>query len=458
MELPPKFKDRIAGQLGKDTEIFLDGLTTPSPTSLRLNPTKYHQAVPLERVPWSSHGYYLEERPSFTLDPLLHAGAYYVQEASSMFLEEVVKQSVDLSQPLKVLDLCAAPGGKSTLLASILGAGSMLVSNEVIKSRAEILAENITKWGAPNVLVTNNDPRDFQRLEGFFDLMVVDAPCSGEGLFRKDPHAISEWSPANANLCADRQRRILMDAWPTLKPGGVLIYSTCTYNPAENEENIDWLAGQQQVEGIKLDVDPALGIKELEAAHNIVGYQFMPHLVKGEGFFVCAVRKLNGEEWQPPRKDKFPLAPTGKKEQTEVAEWLTGEHDYFQHYENILALPTGDNAAWGAGIRELRIVQAGVLVAEIKKKNLVPAPALALSAIFKKETFPTWELDLRQALQYLRKEEWPIEREKDGWHLMCYQQLPLGWIKRIATRFNNYYPLHWRIRMELPAELPPPVL
>lgn len=456
--LPIPFSKRLEQQLGSESSLLFDALSTPSPTSIRINPTKYHQPVPLERVSWSSHGYYLEERPSFTLDPQLHAGAYYVQEASSMFLEEVVRQSVDLNQPLRVLDLCAAPGGKSTLLASILGADSMLVSNEVIKSRAEILAENITKWGAPNVLVTNNDPRDFQRLEGFFDLMVVDAPCSGEGLFRKDPHAISEWSPANANLCVDRQRRILMDAWPSLKPGGVLIYSTCTYNPAENEENIDWLAGQQQVEGIRLAIDPALGIKEREAAHNIVGYQFMPHLVKGEGFFVCAVRKLDGEEWQAPRKDKFPLAPTGKKEQTEVAAWLTAEHDYFQHYENILALPLSDSAAWGAAIRELRIVQAGVLVAEIKKKNLVPAPALALSTIYKKETFPTWELDLRQALQYLRKEEWPIDRERDGWHLMCYQQFSLGWIKRIATRFNNYYPLHWRIRMELPKEIPTLVL
>ncbi|MEQ9099670.1 MAG: rRNA methyltransferase [Imperialibacter sp.] len=451
---PASFSNRLQAQMGAEASLLLDALSTTSPTSIRINPTKFHAPVLLERVPWSSHGYYLEERPSFTLDPLMHAGAYYVQEASSMFLEEVVRQSVDLEQPLRVLDLCAAPGGKSTLLASLLSRESLLVSNEVIKSRAEILAENLTKWGAPNVVVSNNDPRDFDRLEGFFDVIVVDAPCSGEGLFRKDPNAINEWSPDNAHLCSDRQRRILMDVWPALKPGGVLIYSTCTYNPAENEKNIQWLSEQTQLEALPLEVDPALQIKEVEAANNIAGYQFMPHLTKGEGFFVCAVRKLDGEEWQAPRKDKFPLAPTGKKEQAEVAPWLTDERDYFQHYENILALPTGDNESWGAVIRELRIVQAGVLVAEIKKKNLVPAPALALSIIFKKDAFPAWELDLRQALQYLRKEEWPIDREKDGWHLMCYEQLPLGWIKRIATRFNNYYPLHWRIRMELPGELP----
>lgn len=454
MELPKSFSDRMNSVLSGETESFLSSLQSASPTSIRINPTKFHAPVELEKVPWSSHGYYLKERPSFTLDPLMHAGAYYVQEASSMFLEEVVKQTVDLTQPLRVLDLCAAPGGKSTLLASLLSKDSMLVSNEVIKSRAEILAENLTKWGAPNVVVSNNDPRDFDRLEGFFDVIVVDAPCSGEGLFRKEPNAINEWSPDNAHLCSDRQRRILMDVWPALKPGGVLIYSTCTYNPAENEENIQWLSEQTELEPIRLDVEKSLGIKELEAANNLVGYQFMPHMVKGEGFFVCAVRKLDGDDWQAPRKDKFPLAPTGKKEQVEVAPWLTDEREFFQHYENILALPTGDNESWGAVIRELRIVQAGVLVAEIKKKNMVPAPALALSIIFKKDAFPTWELDLRQALQYLRKEEWPIDREKDGWHLMCYEQLPLGWVKRIATRFNNYYPLHWRIRMELPGELP----
>jgi len=442
--------------MGDEARILLEALATDSPTSIRINTAKFPAPAPLKKVPWASNGYYLEERPLFTLDPLLHGGAYYVQGASSMFLEEVVKQTADLNQPLKVLDLCAAPGGKSTLLASLLNKESLLVSNEVIKSRAEILAENLTKWGAPNVVVTNNDPRDFDRLQGFFDVVVVDAPCSGEGLFRKDPDAISEWSPDNANLCSDRQRRILMDVWPALKPGGVLIYSTCTYNPAENEQNIQWLSQQAQLEPLSLSVDPKLKIREVEAADNIIGYQFMPHLTKGEGFFVCAVRKLDGEEWQAPRKDKFPLAPTGKKEQAGVTPWLTEERDYFQHYENILALPPDNHSSWGAVIRELRIVQAGLLVAEVKKKNLVPAPALALSTIFRKEAFPSWELDLRQALQYLRKEEWPIDREKDGWQLMCYRQLPLGWIKRIATRFNNYYPLHWRIRMELPEILPPP--
>lgn len=449
---PTSFSTRLDQQLGPDASLLLATLDTSSPTSIRINPAKFQGQHTLDQVPWSSQGYYLDERPVFTLDPFLHAGAYYVQEASSMFLEEVMRQSADLTTPLKVLDLCAAPGGKSTLLASIISSDSLLVANEVIKSRAEILAENLTKWGAPNVIVTNNDPRDFQRLEGFFDVLVIDAPCSGEGLFRKDPESVREWSPENASLCSERQRRIVMDAWPALKPGGVLIYSTCTYNPAENEENIRWLSQQAELEAVPLAVDPSLNIKAVQATDAIVGYQLMPHLVKGEGFFVCAVRKTGGNDWQPPRKDKFPLAPAGKKEAAEVAGWLVDGRELLMHYENMLAFPESQAATWGAVIRALRIVQAGVAVAEVKKKNLVPAPALALNTIFNPQHFPQWELSLEEALRYLRREEWPIDRERDGWQLMTYRQLPLGWIKRIATRFNNYYPLHWRIRMELPTQ------
>lgn len=374
-----------------------------------------------------------------------------------MFLEQAVRQSVDVSEPLNVLDLCAAPGGKSTLLASLISADSLLVSNEVIRSRAEILAENLTKWGKPNVIVTNNDPRDFDRLEGFFDMIVVDAPCSGEGLFRKDPEAMNEWSESSAAMCSERQRRILMDVWPALKPGGVLIYSTCTYNPAENEENIQWLSTQTDISPVHLEMAADWGVRKVDCGKNLTGYQFMPHLTRGEGFFLCAVRKEEGVEWQAGRKDKFPLQTAGKAEVQEAGKWLLGERDLVLHQENLLAFPTGSRTGWGAVIQQLRIVQAGVLVAELKKKNLVPAHSLALSDIIDNNAFAGWELTLEEALKYLRKEEWPIDREKDGWQLMRFQGLALGWIKRIGTRFNNYYPLHWRIRMELPPVLPPPL-
>jgi NOL1/NOP2/sun family putative RNA methylase len=245
-----------------------------------------------EAVAWSSNGYYLKSRPSFTLDPMFHAGAYYVQEASSMFLEEALKQAVDLTQPLKVLDLCAAPGGKSTLTQSVISNSSLLVSNEVIKARVNVLAENITKWGSANVIVTNNDPKDFQRLPGYFDVVIVDAPCSGSGLFRKDPKAVDEWSEQNVQLCNQRQQRILADVLPALKPGGVLIYSTCSYSPEENEDICDWLMDNYSFENTRFTLNEELGIVETTSPNNkAVGYRFYPDKVKGEGLFIAAFKK-----------------------------------------------------------------------------------------------------------------------------------------------------------------------
>jgi 16S rRNA C967 or C1407 C5-methylase (RsmB/RsmF family) len=252
MELPKSFVERMQGQLGQAYTRFEQALQEPAPVSIRLNRRKLPITPLLNPVPWTDSGHYLPERPLFTLDPRLHAGAYYVQEASSMFLEQALRQTVELSQPLQVLDLCGAPGGKSTHIASLLTEDSLLVANEVIRSRASILAENVTKWGSGNVLVTSNDPRDFGRLPAFFDVMVVDAPCSGEGMFRKDVQAIQEWSEENVKLCAQRQQRILLDVWEALKPGGTFIYSTCTWNEAENECNMAWLAEQENAQSLSL--------------------------------------------------------------------------------------------------------------------------------------------------------------------------------------------------------------
>jgi len=234
IQFPPAFEQRMRPHLDKSWEEFEQAHQQFPPVSIRFNPKKAHSPIDLTIIPWTSHGYYLGERPSFTLDPLFHAGSYYVQEASSMFLEQAFLQAVDRTKPINVLDLCAAPGGKSTHLLSLMNKESLLVTNEVIRSRASTLAENIQKWGYDNVAVTNNDPQDFKRLSGFFDVIVVDAPCSGEGLFRKDPGAMGQWSTDNVALCARRQQRILNDVWPALKEGGILIYSTCTYNELEN--------------------------------------------------------------------------------------------------------------------------------------------------------------------------------------------------------------------------------
>src|SRR5436190_4820828 len=245
-QLPKKLLQSLQGIEGFDRDAF-ESIHARSEqiTSIRINPSKDFEFgisnFETGPVPWCQYGYYLKERPSFTFDPLFHAGCYYVQEASSMFLEQALKQTVDLSKPLRVLDLCAAPGGKSTHIQSLISPGSLLVSNEVIKSRCNILKDNIIKWGCENVVVTNNDPKDFAKLENYFDVIVVDAPCSGSGLFRKEPDAIEHWSENNVALCSQRQQRILADVWPSLKEDGILVYSTCSYSKEEDEDIVKWM-------------------------------------------------------------------------------------------------------------------------------------------------------------------------------------------------------------------------
>src|SRR6186997_1110290 len=295
MKLPQLLLDSLASVKGFDKEDFIKiHESGEQVTSIRVNSSKKFEISNLKfQIPWAETGFYLETRPSFTFDPLFHAGCYYVQEASSMFLEQALKQTVDLSQPLKILDLCAAPGGKSTHILSLITKESLLVSNEVIRSRANILNDNINKWGCSNVLVTSNDPRDFQRLENYFDVIVVDAPCSGSGLFRRDPDAIEEWSEQNVALCSQRQQRILADVLPALKNGGVLVYSTCSYSKNEDEEICDWLISELKVESLKLKVEENWNIVQSD-----VGYRFWPDKIKGEGFFIACFRKtgVNEEE------------------------------------------------------------------------------------------------------------------------------------------------------------------
>jgi 16S rRNA C967 or C1407 C5-methylase (RsmB/RsmF family) len=265
--LHPDFTTRIGGQLGDVAGSFLDSLETEPPVSIRHHPLKPGRVfTDCEPVPWAEGGCYLEERPVFTLDPAFHAGAYYVQEASSMLLDHVVRSLCrsGSGQPVQtVLDACAAPGGKTTLLASALPE-SFVVANEVIRSRVPVLVENVTKWGTGNIAVTSAEVNRFAALPGFFDLIVADAPCSGEGLFRKQPGARSEWSPDNARHCSLRQRRILMDVWPSLRAGGWLIYSTCTYNPDENEENLRWLINETGAETVNISMPEHWGISTIE--------------------------------------------------------------------------------------------------------------------------------------------------------------------------------------------------
>jgi NOL1/NOP2/fmu family ribosome biogenesis protein/tRNA A58 N-methylase Trm61 len=389
-------------------------------------------------VLWTTHGRYLPERPVFTLDPTFHGGAYYVQEASSMFLEQAIKQCVDLNQSLYVLDLCAAPGGKSTHLASLLHEESLLVSNEVIRSRASILAENIQKWGSNNVVVTNNDPEDFKRLPGFFDVVVIDAPCSGEGLFRKDADAMHEWSEDNVILCSKRQRRIVSDVWSSLKENGILIYSTCTYNAEENEENLQWLKQERDVEFLKLKVDNTWGAVEVEQ-NGITGYHF----------FISIIRKRESEETLRVKNARSNFQSPSKKIMEQLQHWVidAGNIVIIQREDLVQFFPSALSQAIDVLAKNLRLVSAGTFAATVKHDKLVPEHAMALAIKLNREHFPTLELNIEDALRYLRKETLSITPDKTGFTLMRYQNIPIGWGNVLPNRINNLYPAEWRIRM-----------
>jgi 16S rRNA C967 or C1407 C5-methylase (RsmB/RsmF family)/NOL1/NOP2/fmu family ribosome biogenesis protein len=397
------------------------------------------------RIPWSSQGYYLPERPSFTFDPLFHGGAYYVQEASSMFLEVALRQAVDLSRPVRVLDLCAAPGGKSTLIQSLISADSLLVSNEVIRNRVHILHENMVKWGAVNTFITSNDPQDFRRLENYFDVIVVDAPCSGSGLFRREPEAIDEWSLDNVRLCQQRQQRILFDVWPALRQDGILIYSTCSYSREEDEEILDWLTTDLHAEGCRLDVPAEWNIVETMGSKGAFGYRFYPDKLDGEGFFIAVLRKGDGGEFVAPRKRNFPERLTRQEEQR-IRDWVRpeGAFSFFRHQEQINALPE-------PLVVELPLLQAacylkraGVPMGKLSAAAFIPEHDLAVSMLIN-PSLPVVALSREQALVYLRKEEVHFDGAAQGWTLVAYEGLNLGWVKVLPRRSNNYYPKEWRI-------------
>ena len=418
-------------------------------TSIRINPFKPSEtkASPLgggleETVPWSKYGYYLETRPSFTFDPLFHAGTYYVQEASSMFLEQALKQTVDLSRSLKVLDLCAAPGGKSTHVQSLISKDSLLVSNEVIRSRANVLKDNIIKWGCQNVIVTNNDPKDFARLENYFDVMIIDAPCSGSGLFRRDEEAMEEWSLNNVALCSQRQQRILADAWPALKKNGILIYATCSYSKEENEDIVNWLVSTLPVANCLLSIDQNWGIIESGG-----GYRFWPDKVKGEGFFLACFRKTEGEE-NASLKIKNKPDPATRREIDILEKWVTSEALHFIKYKDtVYAWPEHLANDFNLLLTNLRVMYSGTIIGEFFRDKMVPDHALAMSQLINKVEATVLNYD--QAIEYLKRKDLHIEPRNKGWQLVTYEGNSLGWINALPNRINNYYPKELRILKDL---------
>ncbi|MCH6233843.1 methyltransferase RsmF C-terminal domain-like protein [Cognataquiflexum rubidum] len=457
INLPKAFESQMKSYLGENEfREFAKALEKEPKVSIRINRHKT-QTQPENSilVPWNEDGYFLEERPSFTLDPLFHAGCYYVQEASSMFIQHILK-SIDAPQDGIYLDLAAAPGGKSTLLSSYLGKNGFLVANEVIKSRASILKENIIKWGIGNTLVTQNDPEHFGDLAGFFDLVLVDAPCSGEGMFRKDPDAMSEWSADHVALCAARQERIMDHAGSFVKGGGYLIYSTCTFNEKENEEMIRFIVSEYDYEPVRIPLDSAWGIVESEVdidGNSFFGYRFFPHRVEGEGFFITVLKRPENSLANEPKRTKdfkHPyIKPVGKQEAEKLMVQL-GLPDYSCFYnlqDSFFWVNKDFQQHFEYLCRFLNIRYFGVELGKINKQQFIPNHELAVS-ILPKSGFLTYDLDLKEALDYLRKEDIPLKDLPEGWVLVTYKKMPLGWLKNLGNRTNNYYPKDWRIRMK----------
>ncbi len=423
------------------------------PVSVRLNPLKPSSVFnAFKPVPWCEKSYYLPERISFIKDPLFHAGCYYVQEASSMFLETALKQTVDLAKDVKVLDLCAAPGGKSTLINSLISENSLLVSNEVIKTRVGALAENLSKWGRSNVIISNNDPKDFNDLKHYFDVIVVDAPCSGSGLFRKQADAIEHWSEENVIHCGQRQQRILEDILPALKPGGTLIYSTCSYSTEENEQIGDYLLENQELESIQLDLEQQWGIVETQSTNKAWGYRFFPHLLKGEGFFISAFRKKEGEEQEEHFRSKKHNTDKPSKEELSIISGFVDEAylpNIIKQKEFFFLVNSKIESDLRLLSQHIGIRKKGTLLGEIKGKDFIPHHELALSIHLNKD-ISSVDVDEETALKFLKKSDIKCPDDSPrGFCLVKFDNHPIGWIKNLGNRTNNYLPKEWRILTEV---------
>ena len=374
--------------------------------SIRLNPFKGCDGPAGTPVPWNPYGRMLDSRPSFTLDPLFHAGCYYVQDSSAMYVGHIFRKYLhkvsEGGRHLRVLDLCAAPGGKTTDLAASLrelyGSDFTLVSNEVMKARASILCDNVAVWGDPAVTVTSVDPAAFARMGAWFDVIVADVPCSGEGMFRKDERAREEWSPAVVDLCAARQRRILADVWPSLREGGLLIYSTCTYETSENDDNLIWAAEELGGEIIAPDNEYADYGVELTSCGNLLRAGVVP----GEGQWVGALLKISAQK-------------------------------------------IGRNIS----IQDLRPLRSGIVKGVQKGKDFIPDADYALSMDFVGEDYPSVELDLQTALKYLHRDALVLPDAAPGYNVVRYKGHPLGFVKNIGSRCNNLLPKGRRILMNV---------
>lgn len=447
--LPPAFVDMLAAE---DTDIFsrlpaaLDG-EAPS-IAIRLNPAKAAGREPVPelvdgKVPWESVGFYLSSRPAFTFDPLLHQGAYYVQDPSSMVMGHIIRSLLPFLpvRPLAMLDACAAPGGKTTAALASLPEGSVMVANEFTPSRVAALMENLARWGNPRVVVTVGDLDRFSSVRDIFDIVAVDAPCSGEGMMRKDADARSQWSAGLVDKCASLQREILADVWPSLRPGGYLIYSTCTFNTSENEANLAWLVETFGADPVRIPVDPAWGVAG-SVKGSLPVMRFVPGLIRGEGLFAAVVRK--------PGKlpEKIERQQRRKPRKPGVYDHLLSQPDEFE----AVIRPDGSGAVDLMPSSPLlprevaSVCRPVVTLGIVKGRDMIPDTSLALSSALRPGAFPEVEVDTSTAISYLRHEALTLPSGSPrGIVLLSHAGLPLGFVKNLGNRANNLHRQSWRI-------------
>ncbi len=449
LQLPSIFLQSVSSCAGFDESAFIEAHQHDALTSIRVNPFKKSKLnlVIESKVLWNTEGFYLQERPNFTNDVLFQAGCYYVQEAGSMFIQHALKSCIDFNQSLTVLDLCASPGGKSTLLNSLLNEKSILVANEVSKQRADVLCQNLTKWGTSNVIVTNNDPSAFSEIQNEFDIILVDAPCSGSGLFRKQHDAVDEWSLDNVNLCNARQKRILSDVVSSLANDGVLVYSTCSYSEQENEDIVDWLISEFDLKSISIPIEPNWGIIEsISKTHQASGYRFYPNITKSEGFF-CALLKKQGPEntrSYSHKKKYATFTPLSRKEAQPFEAWLKqNEQQVIVPFKDDFLLTNTLGLDFINKYKNLYLKKVGTNCGSVLKGKLNPHHDLALSIHLSHEVEKADCTD-EELVLYLKKTLQSIN-SSNGWVLVHKNNFGLGWIKQLGNRFNNYLPNEFRI-------------
>lgn len=441
VDFPDKFVDYCHEHFKEDAKTLLAHLNDVPPVSLRINRKKMN-ALDLPNVDWCSSGYYLEERPTFTEDPLFHAGCYYVQEASSMLIQNIT-QLINPEEQLIILDLCAAPGGKTTLLLDLFPK-ALIVANEIIPKRAKILAENVTKWGSERVIVTNATPEQISDSGIQFDLILVDAPCSGEGMFRKDPNARDEWSVENVEQCEIRQKDIIDTINSSLKPNGTLIYSTCTFNHHENEENVQHFITEHGFS--LLDITTPENVQKTD-----YGYRMWPHKIKGEGFFASFLRKeATISNFTRSKKAKLPKTLTSpSKEELGILNSilnLEGAKNILCFMDTYHWFPEGFHENISLLIsKKVRIIHFGHPLGKLIKNKFIPDPCFHYHPDLW-DNFPSINIDQEQAVKFLKKEDIQLADEaENGWNMLVFNRKTIGLVKVINQRINNYYPKEWRI-------------